>query len=255
MFEKLFTKAKDNANTIMTALGLVSLVGAVATALNAEKPKLILDEVRRKKAIENDIPEEDVEVTILEKGKALFKAYWPTLLLIVAGVGLVSSSDYISIRRETAVMAAYTITEKSFDTFKAKTEEMLGKEKTEEIQKEADRSGIKAVPKTSSTIVLTGRGNTLCFDSLSGRYFLSDTDIIKRAEYHINERLYDEMRVSVNEFYEEIGLPACDLGREMCWDVQDGAFKIRYNSTLTDDDNPVLVLNYNVIPYFMRSNY
>ena len=78
--------------------------------------------------------------------------------------------------------------------------------------------------------IITDKGNTLCFDSLSGRYFKSDIDKIKRAVNNLNRELTYDMYVSLNDFYDELDLDHTKIGDELGWNLDDGLIDVYFGS-------------------------
>ena len=65
----------------------------------------------------------------------------------------------------------------------------------------------KMVKNPVREVILTeSGGNTICYDVLSGRYFKSDRDKITRVMNELNRQMRDEMYVTLNDFYYELGL-------------------------------------------------
>lgn len=132
--------------------------------------------------------------------------------------------------------------------YQAKVIEAIGEKKEQGIRDSIDKDKVDKNPTKNSEIIITQKGNTLCFDPLSGRYFQSDIDIIRRAEIEMNRRLIHEMYVSLNDFYYEIGLKGTKIGSELGWNIDRGYVELNFSSQLTDDGRPCLVINYNLSP-------
>ena len=99
-------------------------------------------------------------------------------------------------------------------------------------------------------MIVTGKGNTLCYDAFNSRYFYSDIDQIKRAINELNRRMLNEMYVSLNDFYDELNLKHSGNGYELGWKLDDGLVEIDFSSQLSDDGRPCLVLEYLVAPRY-----
>jgi hypothetical protein len=100
-------------------------------------------------------------------------------------------------------------------------------------------------------VIITGDGETLCLDSLSGRPFKSDINKIKTAEIELGARMLDERYVSLNDFYYEIGLdPIYPLGDDLGWNIDRGRIQLSFSTQLTADNRPCLVVNYTVAPRY-----
>ena len=59
-----------------------------------------------------------------------------------------------------------------------------------------------------------------------------------------------ESFISLNEFYNELGLSNIKLGEEMGWHIDKGMIDISFSAQLTDNEEPCLVLNYELTPRF-----
>lgn len=246
---------------ILTGIGIAGFVTAIFMSVrDTKRYEEKLDEVIRQKAIKTDIPEEDTVLEPMEKAKVVASSYWPTAVIAFISAICIISSDYISGRRTTALAAAYALSEKALITFQNKATEKLGEEKVKEIKDDIAGDQIKANPptKNNTVVIAGGTGLTLCFDPLSGRYFYSNRDEIQRAINCINETLFDEMFVSLNDLYGWLGLPELSeaIGNTLGWDINhNGSLKVDYTSKLTDEGVPCLVMNYRVEPYFFDLRY
>ena len=245
---------------ILTGIGIAGFVTAIFMSVrDTRRYELKLDEAIRQKAIETDTPEEDTVLDNVETAKVVASSYWPTAVIAFISAICIISSDYISGRRTTALAAAYALSEKALTTFQEKATERLGEEKVKQIKDDIAEDQIKANPPAKNTVIVTpGNGSTLCFDPLSGRYFYSSMDEIRRAVNTINEVLFDEMYVSLNDFYGYLGLPELheSIGTTLGWDINhNGSLKVDYTSKLTDEVTPSLVLSYKVDPYFYDLRY
>ena len=77
-------------------------------------------------------------------------------------------------------------------------------------------------PLSTDDIVSTGRGNALFYDELSKRYFWSDPAYVDKIFQNLNFQLLDEMYVSLNDYWDALGLPTTNPGNLICWCVNDG---------------------------------
>ena len=99
-------------------------------------------------------------------------------------------------------------------------------------------------------MIITERGNTLCYDAVSGRYFKSDIDKLKKAANELNRQMRDEMYISLNDFYYEIGLNPVSIGDELGWNIDQGYIDLSFSSQLADDGTPCLVIEYHIAPRY-----
>ena len=57
-----------------------------------------------------------------------------------------------------------------------------------------------------------------------------------------------QMYVSLNDFYDELGLKHTRLGDDLGWSIDDKLVDIEFSSHITDDGRPCLVVDYSVAP-------
>lgn len=100
-------------------------------------------------------------------------------------------------------------------------------------------------------VILTENGgNTICYDVLSGRYFKSDRDKITRVMNELNRQMRDEMCVTLNDFYYELGLDGTKMGDMLGWNIDKGYIDLAFSSQLDANGTPCLVIDYQVAPVY-----
>lgn len=196
--------AKNNSPSILAALA----VGGIATT------GLMSYSAGRRYQHELDLYDEELPP------KQRFQIGWRGALplFIVGGLAAtcVIAGTAINNRRNAALAGLVTLGEVTFREYKEKAEEVLTKQKREQVDKELGQKKLDALP-ANGDIVVIGEGDILLFDTLSARLFKSSQLAIEKAEVELNRRLLHEMYVSLNEWYDEIGLPRTDLGDDLGW--------------------------------------
>jgi hypothetical protein len=96
-------------------------------------------------------------------------------------------------------------------------------------------------------VIVTGKGETLFYDSLSGRYFKNDMENIRKAQNDFNSELLTEMYKPLNEFYHYISLQDTELGKNLGWDT-DGLLDIHFSAKIASNGVPCIVLEYRLQP-------
>ena len=66
----------------------------------------------------------------------------------------------------------------------------------------------------------------------------------------LNRDMLDEMFISLNDFYYEIGLSNTKLGDDLGWNVSEGLIDLKFSSQLTDDGTPCVVMDYSIAPKY-----
>ena len=73
-------------------------------------------------------------------------------------------------------------------------------------------------------------------------------DEIKRKLNEINYKLMQDNILSVNDFYDQIGLDPINTGYDFGWLVDDGLIQLYFTSILTDDGQPCLAVHFDNMP-------
>lgn len=224
----------------------VAIAGAITSVVSAiyATPKAI-------KLIEEREEEEQRELTKPEVVKTVWKCYVPTAITLGTTAACIIFSDRIHVKRTAALATAYTLSDTAFKEYRAKVIEELGKDKDKQVIDEVAKDRLAEAPKPPSTIFISGGEDVLCYDSLFNRYFKSRMDKIQKAVNEVNYELMQEMYVSVNELYSELGLPPIEgMGDDLGWNVGDGLIEIDYSTQLSENDEPCLVLGYRLAPRY-----
>ena len=231
----------EHSPAILTGLGIAGMIFTVVEAVRATPKALRLIE----EATE-DIPEPKP----VDKVRACWKCYVPTAVSGAASIAVLIFANRAGEKQRAALSAAYTIAETSLSEYRRKVEEKLGRRKDETIRDEVAKDKLAANPLSSKEVIITGKGEVLCYDSVSGRYFRSDIEKLRRSENMLNLRLREEMFVSLNELYSEIGLPPIDVGEKLGWNIEKGYIEMRFTYGPAENDEPCLILGYDVQPYY-----
>lgn len=193
-----------------------------------------------------DIPDKYFRPEIKDVVKEVSVLYLPALLMGSASIAAFISANTVSVKRLTATSAALTATEEAFRTYKNKVIEQIGEKKAAEvIAKIAEDKVKKNPPKLdeddntpgSMPVIITGDGESLCYESYTGRYFKSNIDKLRKIETHLNQRLVHEDFISLNDMYDELGLPPVKVGDELGWNVMDDTIDFDISSTIIDKDD------------------
>lgn len=262
-FNTVETFTKKNSPTILTGLSVVGLISTAVSAFKAgPKAERILkiskeemSEIKKQKLYKEDEKAAKRQVA-LETVKQITPVVLPPIIMGSATTACILGSHSISSRRIAAISAAYSISEKSVKELNNKMTEVLGEKKTRSIKDAISKEKVgKAPEENSNQIIVTGDGNVLCKDLYSGRYFYSNAEKIGQAVNRLSYRIIHEMYISLNEFYEEIGIPSIPLGEDLGWNMDDtseGQLPITYTAVLTDDGRPCLAIEYDA---GLRSDY
>lgn len=229
----------DNSPTILTAVGVVGVATTAIMAVKATPRAIKILEVAQSK--------NPVLMTPQEKLRLIAPCYIPASMVGIMTMSCIIGANSMNVKRQAALISAYTITENTFKEYQAKVVDTFGENKEQKVRDELAQDKVTQIPVSSSQVIVTGNGEVLCMDSLSSRYFQSSYEKIKRAENELNFKLNNEMYASLNDFYEILGLPHNELGEELGW-KSDAMLTINISAATSDDHRPCLVLNYSVKP-------
>ena len=184
--------------------------------------------------------------------KTTWKCYIPAAVTGVCSAACIIGASSISARRNAALVTAYTISETALKEYKDKAVEVVGPKKEQAIRDAVAKEQLEQAGVPERKFIPTGRGETPCFDPLTNTCFKSDIETLRRAENTLNKRMRDEVKVTVNEFMQEIGLEPCDssIGETMGWDIDKGYIELDFSSQLVDGV-PYLVLGHRVPPVYL----
>lgn len=231
---------------ILTGIGIAGMITTTVLAVKATpKAMRLLEE-------EREYLEEDETLTPREVVKVAWKCYIPAAVTCVASTACLIGASRVNLKRNAALATAYKLSETALNEYQSKVIETIGEKKEEIIRDKIAKEKIEKDPVTSKEVIITGNGKTLCYDAISGRYFEADIDRIKKAENDLNKKMLSDMYLSLNEFYDEIGLRPTTLGNELGWNLDDGLIDLHFSSQLSEDGRPCLVIDYHIAP---RYNY
>ena len=234
---------------ILTGIGIAGMITTTVLAVKATPKALKLVEERKIELFEAN--ESDCEsLPALDVVKTCWKCYIPAAVTGTLSVACLIGASSVSAKRNAALAAAYKLSETALSEYQEKVIETIGEKKEQYIRDEIAKDTIEKNPVSNNAVIITGKGHTRCFDKLSGRYFESDIETIRKAENTLNKRLMDEMYVSLNEFYWELDLESTELGELMGWDIDHGLIDLSFSSQICDDGVPALVINYRVAPRY-----
>lgn len=233
---------------ILTGIGIAGMITTTVLAVKAT-PKAI-------KLIEAKKEEEHVDkLTHVETVKATWKCYIPAVVTCVTSVACLIGASSVNAKRNAALLTAYNLSTTALSEYKEKVVETIGEEKEKTVRDAIAKDRINKTPVSKSEVVVTPKGNTLCYESTSGRYFKSDIEQIKKSVNEINRRMLSDMYISLNEFYDELGLDHTSIGEELGWHIDDGYIELDFSSLLADDGTPCLAVDYITPPRYNYTKY
>lgn len=247
-FNELQRAVTKHSPEILTGLGIAGMITTTVLAVKAT-PKALDLMNDKKDELETD------KLTVKETIKTTWKCYIPATLTCVTSTACLIGASSVHLKRNAALATAYKLSESAISEYKDAVIETFGEKKEKTVRDKAAEEKMKKNPVSSSEVFITEKGNTLCYDAISGRYFKSDLERIKRAENALNKQLLNEMYVSLNDLYDELDLDHTKVGDELGWKIDDGLIELYFSSQLADDGTPCIVMDYVSAPKYNFSTF
>lgn len=224
---------------ILTGVGIAGMITTTVLAVKATPKALQLIEDAKKAEKKDDL-------TPAEVIKATWKCYIPAVATGVFSTACLIGANSVHAHRNTALAAAYKLSETALTEYKGKVLETIGEKKEKTIREAVSKEQIEKNPVSKNEIFITEKGNTLCYDPISGRYFKSDVEKIRKIVNDLNRQLTTNIcgYISLNEFYDEVGLGHIQNGDDLGWNLCKGLIDIEFNAHVADNGEPSLVLDY-----------
>lgn len=221
---------KRNAPTILSCLGVAGVVATTVTAVKATPKALAI--------IENAEEEKGKKLSKWEKVNLAGPVYISTVITGVATAACILGSNVISNRQQATLMSAYALLGNSYKEYKKKTDELYGEEAGKHIREEI------AKDKYTGDGKILDDNKELFFDFYSGRYFESTKEAVMWAQYETNRALFTNYAVSLNEYYDFLGLeerPEYDLVGWSCGKMEEMYchqwIEFDHEETIIDDES------------------
>lgn len=227
----LVRSSRKNAPLILSVLSVAGLATTMVMVYKATPEILdILYETR------NEPKKEQV--------KELLPVVAPPVIMAGITVSCIIFANKIHLRRSAAIAASYTLAETALEEYQNKVIEVIGEKKHRQIKDSIAGDKLLANPVESNTVIFTDRGDTLMYDSLSGRYFKGDIEKIRRAQNDFNENMFNRGTYSsLNDLYYNMGLEPIGIGEDLGWNVT-RTVEFSFSSMLATNNEPCLVIDH-----------
>ena len=226
-------QVKVNSPTILSALGVSGVVGTAylagkASWTSAEQVMLY----------ENH---DDVHLDVKERARFVWKNYIPAAVSGALTVGCIITAQRAGAKKTAAAQAAFAVAERAYSEYREKVIETIG-----EGQERKIRDSIKQdhVDKQPPAIVVGGKG-VMCREDLTGRYFTSDMETLRKACNDINHRMASGIYATLSDLYDILDLDHTSESDYQGWKVG-RPLEFEFSTSIFRGE-PVLVFTYNYL--------
>ena len=107
--------------------------------------------------------------------------------------------------------------------------------------------------KEDKSVIITGDGDFLIFEEISGRYFKSNWNKVQLACNELVAKALGQVTpcITVSDWLESIGVPTTVYSDNIGWPIYKGnnhRLYISASSALTDDNQPCISIHYENLP-------
>lgn len=241
-FRRLSSEIREYSPEILTGLGISGALYSIVLAVKATpRAKEAIDS--RKKAEKRELTKKEVFVTA-------WRYYIPCALSYLSSTGCIIFAGAIHSKRNTVLTTAYSLSESALKLYQEKVIETIGEKKEQEVRDRIAKEHVEKNPIGTREIIITSSGDTLCYDAFSSRYFKSNIEKLKQSVNELNRRMISDMCLSLNDFYDEIGLGGIKCGDQIGWNVNKSMIELVFSSQLATDGTPCLVIDFRVAPNY-----
>lgn len=233
---------------ILTGIGIGGMIVSTVLAVQSTpKAMRLIEEERERKNSE--------ELTKTEIIKTTWKCYIPTVVTTAASVACLVGASSVSLKRNAVLATAYTLSEKTLKEYKDAVIDTIGEKKEHSVREKVAEKRLENDPVSKHDVIVTGGGETLCYDSIGGRYFKSSIEKIRKAENNANRILMRDGSLSLNELYFELGLDQTRLGDELGWQWNGVLIDLELTAKIAENNEPCIVFDYSEPPTYGFNMY
>lgn len=214
------------------------IFGVVATAVLASKATLKLEEAldtnRTQKIIAAELLEKrdpnydeskyrkDVISIQIRSAVVVCRLYAPAVIVGVATVGCLFTSQQILNKRNAALVAAYSALDKRFNEYRSRVTEKYGEDKEQELYYETATGEIEVDGKVKKTKQRIGGGSIYArlFEETNKNYSNNpeyNVMFLRAQQNYANDLLRMQGHVFLNEIYDALGLARSTEGAVVGW--------------------------------------
>lgn len=260
---------RKHSPEILTGMGIAGMITTTIVSVRATPKAIRLMDEEIRSRIRNNEEDENYNINGLIKVpddkdgefghyrlsakdtvKTVWFCYLPAAITGIVSISCLIGASSVNLKRNAALATAYSLSETALKEYGHKVIETIGPKKAEMIRDSIVKDKIDKDPVVKKEVIITDKGDTLCYDTFSGRYFKSDIDKIKKSVNELNRQMLTEMFISLNDFYYELGLSSTKLGDQLGWNIDNGLIDISFSSQLANGETPCLALDYRVAPQY-----
>lgn len=184
---------KRNSSTILTCAGAVGVVGTTILAIKATPKAMRLLEAAEE--------EKGSELTKLEIVNVAGPVYIPSVATGLATIGCIFGANILNHKQQAALVSAYGLLDQCYKEYRDKVSDVFGEDAAAHVREEIVKEKYE-----NAEISRPSSDKCLFYEEHYGRYFERSMLEVTDAEYRMNEMFAEDGVVSLNEFFDLLGL-------------------------------------------------
>lgn len=249
---------------LLVGLGIGGFTASIVTAIRATKRAQIKLDSAREDRVTNHFNEETGhwetsvvnDLTKFEEFKITAPCYIPTTILAAASATVIVVGTRNALAGKAAIATAFSALSEEYRDYRRSVEETVTTEKKKQIDDKVNKKIIERAESAGAIDnVITAPGDVIVYERLTGRTFSSNQDKLIKITNELNRRMRTENYISLNDFYDEIGLTTTAIGYEMGWNIDHGYIDPRFGATLDSKGRPCMTLDFDIPPQADYQNW
>lgn len=213
--QKVKRSLKQASPTILTCIGAI---GVVATSVMFVKatPKVIF-------LLEQATEEKGKELTKLEVARIAGPVYIPALVIGASTIACIFGANMLSKHNQASLASAYAMLNQSYQRYRKAANSVYGYDADSKIKAQVAKETYVSADghHIYSPEVDQDSEHILFYESFSQQYFTSTMSSVLNAQYHANRNFTLRGDVTLNEFYEFLGIDKVDCGDDIGWSADE----------------------------------
>jgi len=207
-YYKTLSFCKHNSASILTGFGVV---GVIATAVSVAKATpLALDILEEQQEI---VMEKEMRhLTKFEEALCVLPSYIPSIALGLATITCIISSNHISKQKQAMLTSAYALLNEQYGEYRNKVTQIFGADGEAKVREEIAKDHY-----TKDQLQEELSDVKLYYDPFSQQYLEKSTAEMQQAIYELNRMYALTGEMTLNNFYEFIGMPPTEVGHILGW--------------------------------------
>lgn len=204
---------KNHSPAILSGMAVIGVVMSTIMAAKATPKALTL--------LKSAADEKNEELSKLEIVRVAAPVYLPTAITCVSTIVCILGANALNKKQQASLMSAYALLDDSFKKYRRAASNIYGDDADSKIK--AGMAEMTYVSHDGYSIYDPDMDfeseKLLFYDWHSQRYFNAKLPAVLNAQYHLNRNLALRGYVSLNEFYEFLGLSPIDGGDDIGWNM------------------------------------